>query len=208
MEEYKTSAVNLDEDGYINTDYYINAAIDIMNRAAEERGQNPRNLNTNDAFALYRRVYDALFRPKGGGKGSGNLFERGCNVDYNAENFKRLLNIYGMLCVEYDSLPSTEGLEWLTGIYITTFEKYVTGARHFVQNIRKNAIQNKLQSFPIGVVTLANNDIDTGLCYNRQNITDRATVSKALSFNDLVQIGEKTGNVSRIEERKTQDIVD
>lgn len=201
-------SVNLDQDGYINIDYYLNAAIDIMNRGAEERGQNPRGLNSNDAFALYRRVYDALFRPEGGGKGSGNLFERGCNVDYNAENFSRLLNIYATLCIEYDSLPSAEGVEWLTGIHISTFEKYVTGARLFVQNIRKNAIQNKLQSFPIGVVTLANNDIETGLCYNRQNITDRAAVSKALDFNELVKIGEKTGNVSRLDDTKPQDIVD
>ena len=46
-ENITPGAVNLDADGFINTDYYINAAIDIMNRAAEERGQNPRHINTN-----------------------------------------------------------------------------------------------------------------------------------------------------------------
>lgn len=202
--------VNIDKDGYINTDYYINAAIDLMNRGAEERGQNPRHINTNDAFALYRRVYNALFRPESGGRGSGKLFERGCNVDYNPENFHRLINIYGALCLEYDSLPSVEGVKWLTGIDISTFETYVTDSRRLIQNIRKNAIQNKLQSFPIGVVTLANNDLDTALCYNRQNITDRATVSKALNFSDLVRIGENVtqkDNVSQLETAQTQDIV-
>ena len=58
---------------------------------------------------------------------------------------------------------------------------------------------------------MANNDLDTGLCYTRQNIADRATVNKALSFSDLVKIGEKTGHapdVSRLEDTKTQDTVD
>ena len=103
-----------------------------------------------------------------------------------------------------------EGVKWLTGIDISTFETYVTDSRLLIQNIRKNAIQNKLQSFPIGVVTLANNDLDTALCYNRQNITDRATVSKALNFSDLVRIGENVtqkDNVSRLETAQTQDIV-
>jgi hypothetical protein len=185
--------VNLDTDGYIDTEWYINAAMDIMNRGAEERGQNPRHINTNDAYALYRRVYNALFRPaKIWERGSGELFERGCNVEYCPENIRRLIDIYHALCIEYDSLPSVDGIEYLTGCAVKTMEQYLTGARSFVQNIRKNAIQNKLQSFPIGVVTLANNDIDTGLCYTRQNIADKATVNKALSFSDLVKIGEKT----------------
>lgn len=204
--------MNLDEDGYINTDYYINASIDIITRAAEERGQDPRHLTTNDAFALYRRAYNTLFKPeRSGGEEKSHLFEPGCNVKYNAENLKRLLMVYSAVCLEFDSLPSVDGLQWLTGVYIDTVEKYVTGARSFVQNIRKDNIQNRLQAFPIGIVTLANNDIDTGLCYNRQNITDRATVSKALNFSDLVRIGENVtqkDNVSRLETAQTQDIVD
>ena len=200
--------MNLDTDGYINTDYYINAAIDIMDRGAEERGQNPRHLNTNDAFALYRRVYNALFKPDSiGESGSAELFERGCDIEYNPENIKRLIQIYHALCIEYDSLPSADGIEYLTGCAVKTMERYLTGARSFVQNIRKNSIQNKLQSFPIGVVTLANNDTDTALCYNRQNITDRATVNKALSFAELVKLGENvggSGDVSQIEQN-TQD---
>lgn len=206
--------VNIDTDGYINTDYYINAAIDIMNRGAEERGQNPRQINTNDAFALYRRVYNALFRPEhrrlATADGGAARFLPGCNVTYNTENLLRLMNIYRALCIEYDSLPSVDGLTLLTGVDMASYEKYVTGARQFVQNIRKDNIQNKLQSFPIGIVTLANNDIDTGLCYNRQNITDRATVSKALNFSDLVRIGENVtskDNVSQLETAQTQDIV-
>lgn len=189
--------VYLDHDGFIDTDYYIEASIKIMDEAAMERGQNPRQINTNDAFALYRRVYNALFRPEhrklATADGGAARFLPGCNVTYNTENLLRLMNIYRALCIEYDSLPSVDGLTLLTGVDMASYEKYVTGARQFVQNIRKDNIQNKLQSFPIGVVTLANNDIDTGLCYTRQNIADKATVNKALSFSDLVKIGEKTG---------------
>ena len=191
--------VYLDADGFIDTEYYIDASIKIMNEAAEERGQNPRRINTNDAFALYRRVYNALFKPYKRRTGAERaIYEPGCRIEYNPENMRRLLEVYRVLCSEYDSLPSADGAAWLTGIAIETFDKYVTGARMFIQNIRKDNIQNKLQSFPIGVVTLANNDLDTGLCYTRQNIADRATVNKALSFNDLVKIGEKTGTIRQI----------
>jgi len=197
------SQVNLDEDGFINIEWYFKASCDIIERAAQERGQDITKLTANDMTPLYRRVYEALFRPE---KGRGRHGEK-CNLKYCAENISRLITLYTALAGEYNVLPSMEALELLTGIEDTNICKYVTDARKRIAKTRKTWVQNGLSQFPIGMVTLANNDLDTGLCYNRQNITDRATVNKALSFNDLVQIGEKTGNVSRIEEGKTQDIV-
>jgi len=195
--------VNLDNDGYINTEWYINAAMDIIERGAEERGRDINKIDANEMTPLWRAVYNSLFKPD-----KRRQHGEGCNIDYNTENLSRLIKIYTALAGFYNVLPSVEAMELMTGISENVFEQYVTGARMIISKTRKTWVQNGLSRFPIGMVTLANNDLDTGLCYNRQNITDRATVSKALSFNDLVQIGEKTGNVSRIEEGKTQDIVD
>ena len=199
--------MNLDEDGYINTEWYFKASCDIIERAAQERGQDITRLTANDMTPLYRRVYESLFRPE---KGRGRHGEK-CNIKYCAENISRLITLYTALAGEYNVLPSMEALELLTGIEDTIFCKHVTDARKQITKARKTWVQNGLSQFPIGMVTLANNDIDTGLCYNRQNITDRATVSKALNFSDLVRIGENVtqkDNVSRLETAQTQDIVD
>ena len=56
---------------------------------------------------------------------------------------------------------------------------------------RKNYIQNKLADTPIGNITLANNDIDTGLNYSRQNMIAHETVKKALDFADIVKLAQK-----------------
>jgi len=188
------SQVNLDEDGYINTDWYITAAKDIIERGAEERGRDINKITANEMTPLFRQVYNALFRPD-----KRRLHGEKCNIEYNTENLTRLIEIYTALAGDYNILPSMEGLELLTGVNVNAFTEYVTNARGLISKTRRFWVQNALQGFPIGVVTLANHDIDTGLCYNRQDITDRATVSKALSFNDLVKIAEKSDD--------TQDIV-
>ena len=62
---------------------------------------------------------------------------------------------------------------------------------------RKTAIQNKLFEASVGVITLANNDADSGLMYNRQNIVDHATVKKALDFSELVRIAQNKDGSGR-----------
>lgn len=200
--------VNIDKDGYINTEWYITAAMDIIERGAEERGRDINKIDANEMTPLWRAVYNTLFKPD---KEQKRPHNEKCNVDYNTENLSRLIDIYTALAGIYNVLPSFEALELMTGIFRTVFEQYVTGAGLIITKCRKTWVQNGLSKFPIGMVTLANNDIDTGLCYNRQNITDRATVSKALNFSDLVRIGENVtqkDNVSRLETAQTQDIVD
>ena len=65
-----------------------------------------------------------------------------------------------------------------------------TGASLFIQNTRKSYIQNRLNNTPIGILALANNDIDTGLLYTRQNIVAHEAVKKSLSFDDLKRIAQ------------------
>lgn len=200
------SEVNLDEDGYINTEWYIRAAMDIIKRGAEERGRDINKIDANEMTPLWRAVYNSLFKPD-----KRRQHGEGCNVDYNTENISRLIKIYTALAGNYNVIPSVEALELMTGICEAVIEQYVTGARLLITKARKTWVQNGLSKFPIGMVTLANNDIDTGLCYNRQNITDRATVSKSLNFSDLVRIGKNAtqkGDVSRLETAQTQDIVE
>lgn len=201
------SEVNIDEDGYIDIDWYFKAACDVIERGAEERGRDINKLTANEMTPLYRRVYEALFKPE---KKRGRNGQK-CNIAYNTENISRLISLYTALAGEYNVLPSMEALELMCGIEDKHICAHVTDARGRITKARKTWVQNKLGQLPIGVVTLANNDIDTGLCYTRQNITDRATVNKALNFSDLVKIGETTSqkeNVSQLETAQTQDIVD
>lgn len=180
--------INIDEDGYINTDYYITAAIDIFKRSAEDIGfPSPYTLTTLQHKPLFRRIYNTLFKPEGGRR----LFQPACIIPYNTENIYRLIIMYQALCGEFKSFPSIDNLELITGIDEKTLDKYVTDVKSVFKKMRKAYLQEEMTAFPLGVITLANNDIDSGLCYSRQNITDRAAVQKALSFDDLLQIAQK-----------------
>ncbi len=57
-----------------------------------------------------------------------------------------------------------------------------------LQMARKTYVQNRLNNSPLGILTLANNDIETGLLYTRQNIVTHEAVKKSLSFEDLKRI--------------------
>ncbi|MBP5411805.1 MAG: hypothetical protein J6Y47_00965 [Bacteroidales bacterium] len=80
----------------------------------------------------------------------------------------------------------------MTGITEETIQNYVTDARIAITNNRREKVQGKLYNSPLGVTVLANNDIDTGLLYNRQNIIDHESVKQGISFNDLCKLTEKT----------------
>lgn len=175
--------INLDQDGYINESYYLNACIDIIDRGIQDRGIDPNKLTSNYFIYLLRQCYNTLFKPS-----KTLMNNEQCIIPYNTTNIQRLINIYTNLVQKYQTLPSVYAFVTLTGITEETIDEYVTTGRSDIQKSRKQAVQNKLYDTTIGVIALANNDIDTGLLYTRQNIVDHATVKKALSFADLKQI--------------------
>lgn len=176
--------INLDQDGYINESYYLNACIDIIDRGIQDRGIDPNKVTSNLFIYFLRQCYKTLFKP------SKPLYPLGnqCIIPYNTTNIQRLIYIYSELVDRYQTLPSVVAFERLTGMEEETIDRYVTNGRDIIRKLRKSAVQNKLYDTTIGVIALANNDIDTGLLYTRQNIVDHATVKKALSFADLKQI--------------------
>ena len=175
--------LNLDTDGYINESYYLNACIDIIDREIQDRGIDPSKLSSNYFIYLLRQCYKSLFKPN-----KSLINNEQCIVPYNTTNIRKLIRVYSELVSKYQTLPSVYAFVTLTGISEETIDEYVTTGRSDIQKLRKSAVQNKLYDTTIGVIALANNDIDTGLLYTRQNIVDHATVKKALSFADLKRI--------------------
>lgn len=177
--------VSKDIDGYINEQFYLTACIDIINRSIQDMGQDAQTITTNKLSWHLVQCYNALFKPNTPQTNKKNI------IEYNEENLLRLVDIYLNICKVYDTLPSVDGFETLTGVYFETVDRVVTSALPKIRKARKAYVQNRLNNSTIGVLALANNDIDTGLLYTRQNIVDHATVRKALSFSDLQQIATK-----------------
>lgn len=182
------SNVNFDTDGYINESYYLNACLDIIQRGLEQRGIDPDKVTTNQMTYHFDECYKALFKPE-----KPLINNQTNNLPYNTINIERLINIYLSICSIYNLLPSVYVFTRFSGLTEETMEGYVTRGRLIIGKHRKNFVQNRLNDSPVGVIALANNDIDTGLLYTRQNIVAHATVKKALSFNDLKAIA--TGDI-------------
>lgn len=178
---------NYNQDGSINTSYYKNACIDIIERTATERGLDLNKITTIQLKPLLRACYEALFKPE---KTTFNNYK--CNIKYNTPNITALLDLYINICENYNCIPSLYGFERFTGITEDTTQKYVTGSRLELLKSRRSFIQDKLTESNIGIITLANNDNDTGLMYNRQNMVERETIKQGLTLNELVKISDKS----------------
>ena len=181
--------INISDNGDINATYYKQATLDIINRTIQEYNYNPEKITSNHLIALLRACYHALFEPT-----NTDWCNHRCNIPYTENNISILYNIYLDICEQYICIPSNYGFYRYTGIKEDTLLKYVTASRLETQQKRANFIQNKLSENPIGIVTLANNDKDTGLLYNRQNMIEKETIKQGLTLNDFVKISDKHSN--------------
>ena len=188
--------INLDEDGYIDESFYLNASISIIQRNLQDRGIDPSRVTTNQLMSGFNQCYDSLFRPP-------HKPISGCTIPYNTTNIERLIRVYLSICDTYDALPSVYSFGRYCGIEDGVLDRYVTFGKSIITKHRKNYVQEKLGESTVGIIALANNDVDTNLLYTRQNIVAQATVKKALSFADLRQIAENGSNNS-----ETGEIVD
>lgn len=184
------ATANYNPDGTLNIEYYRNATLDIIEREAEKRELNPNKIPNQYITGILRVCYRSLFEPQQRERSKGNGAEA-CNIEYNERNISDLFNVYLGVMDECGTIPSMFGFYRYSGISEDALEHYVTGARSLATKTRKNYIQNKLADTPIGNITLANNDIDTGLNYSRQNMIAHETVKKALDFADIVKLAQK-----------------
>ena len=183
--DHNTSC-NLDSDGFINSAYYKNASLDVIQREAEQNNIDLNKISANKLRALLRSCYHSIFEPD-----KRIYCNNACNIPYSEENINRLLSVYIEICELYSCIPSLMGFERYSGIQEDTLKKYVTVAGSLMCKMRKDYIQNALSDTPVGQIALANNDIDTGLMYNRQNMIERETVRQGLTLNDFVKISQK-----------------
>ena len=179
--------VNVLEDGYIDPTYYYNASIDIIERIATDQQIDLQKADTNRINYLLSQCFKILYA-----RNKQVWTNKHSIIPYEPENIKRLMNVYLDIVYRYNALPSLAGFVLYSGIDENTARRYeeVTGVCGLVRNSRKNYIQNRLNNTPIGVMTLANNDIETGLLYTRQNIVTHEAVKRSLSFDDLKKIAD------------------
>jgi len=167
---------------YIDSDYYIQQINIIIRGCCLEMQTDKPDSNQINAFL--RVAFNNLFKDKENTR-SGGAKSR---IALTEDNISALIEVYIAVCGTWNALPSQYGFERLTGYKFETIDKYVTGAKDILQLARKTYIQNRLNNSPLGILTLANNDIETGLLYNRQNIITHEAVKKSLSFEDLKRI--------------------
>ena len=168
---------------YIDSDYYIQQINIIIRGCCLEMQIDKPDSNQINGFL--RVAFNNLFRAEAEAKKVGERISR---IALNKDNITAMIEIYIVVCETWNTLPSIYGFERLTGIRIDTACQYVTAARELLQNARKTYVQNRLNNSPLGILTLANNDIETGLLYTRQNIVTHEAVKKSLSFEDLKRI--------------------
>lgn len=168
---------------YIDADYYIQQINIIIRGCCLEMQVDKPDSNQINGFL--RVAFNNLFRAETEARKVG---ERASKIALNEDNIKAMIEIYVAVCETWNALPSQYGFERLSGYKFETIDKYVTGAKDILQLARKTYVQNRLNNSPLGILTLANNDIETGLLYNRQNIITHEAVKKSLSFEDLKRI--------------------
>lgn len=176
---------NIDTNNQINTEYYKNATIDIIQRCISDSGNDPNKITANQLRAYFRQAYYTLFKPD-----KPTIANNQNNIPYTSSNIEKLFNIYIDVCEMFSCIPSVYGFTRYTGIEEPTLYKYVTAARLQMLKSRKDYLQNMLSNTPIGGIALANNDQDSGLMYNRQNILDKQTIQQNISVSDFVKIAQ------------------
>lgn len=175
---------NINADGLINPDYYKNSINDLCQRAIFELYPDDKITN-NHMLAIMDYIYTSLFKPD-----KPLINNQKCNIPYNEYNISTLFYIYLDLYNKYLCLPSLYSFSRMTGLSEDIIQAYVTAARMEITKNRRDKVQGKLYNSPLGVTVLANNDIDTGLMYNRQNMIDNQTVKQGLTVNDFVKISQ------------------
>ena len=178
------------DDGSINPTYYYNASIDIIERTAQEQDIDLNKADTNRINYLLRICYKALYAPN-----KPLWTNKHSIIPYTPENIQRLIDIYLDITSRYNALPSIAGFQFYTGIDDNTVRRQeVTPASGIIGKARKNYVQNRLNNTPLGVLALANNDVETGLLYTRQNIVTHEAVRRSLSFDDLKRLADNSNN--------------
>lgn len=183
------ATANYNPDGTLNIEYYRNATLDIIAREAERRGYTADNLPPTYLNAALRECYHSLFDPRDGSAYGGR--GKPTNIEYNTDNIKALFDLYIEIVERSGGLVSEYGFSRYTGIEEPILHQYVTASQQQTTKSRKEAIQTKLYNTPIGALGLANNDTDSGMMWNRQNIIAHETVKKALDFADIVKLAQK-----------------
>ena len=186
---------NRTPDGQIDILYYYNACIDIIERNAAQDGRDTNKITTNQLIFYFTLCYQALFKPLDSttqGKPNNIYSDIPASRLYHADDIKALIELYLMICQKYDALPGYYNASRLLGINDDVLKQYeVTSGNALIAKMRKAYIQNRLNNNIIGVMSLANNDIDTGLLYTRQNIVAHEVVKRSLSFDDLQRIAQQ-----------------
>jgi len=175
---------NINADGLINPDYYKNVINDTCERVISELYPDEKITN-NHLLYIMGYIYNSIFKPN-----KTLINNQKCNIPYNEYNINALFNIYLDLYNKYLCLPSLYSFSCMTGLSEDIIQAYVTEARLEITKNRRDKVQGKLYNSPLGVTVLANNDTDTGLMYNRQNMIERETVKQGLTVNDFVKIAQ------------------
>ena len=185
MDKY-TESENIDSNGNINPQYYLNATLDIIHREAEQASIDLSRITTNQLKSLLRICYHSIYEPK-----TRKYCNYACDIPYTTENIQALINVYIEICERFCCFPSLVGFERYTGITDESLKKYVTSAGLAILKQRMDYVQNAMANTPVGLIALANNDTSVGLMYNRQNMVENACIKQGLSFNDLKPIEKK-----------------
>lgn len=181
-------------------EFFSNRGIDLYNE--------PGRTSTSMCQAAWIYVYRHLFKPPGGYRLTRNGMRSNSNLDLeDFETLRAIADEYANICFEFDFKTGVFGFCSLIGINQDTFyawlneetraertPKYSEIAK-IVRGGYRQMIRDTLANSPVGAITLANNDNEVGLNYNRQNTAEAAL----LSVKSINQIALDIGTPEAIE---------
>lgn len=162
-------------------------------------GYNPEKIGTK-AYYIFRMAYRNVFKPLPCDTVPNN---QASIIDYeNDDLIIGIVDIFKIVCTKYNILPLADLFTALTGIARDTLNQWENrdGASRKRSTVRKTIIETasqntrqKLYSQTVGVIALANNDIETGLTYTRQKLIDGVAV-QAISTQALPKLSLNNNN--------------
>ena len=182
-----SESLYITEGGEIDFKRYYNTAVDIIDRALEERNISERDISANRIMFAFSAVRSALFDTPANTPSMHNTNPR----FYTPDNIQRLFDMYLEIAEHYNVFPSLYAFYRLTGIQEDTTAEYLTSAQSEMLKSRREWIRNKLGESTLGVTVLANNDSSVGLMYTAQNQIRQETIKQGLAMADLPKLGQK-----------------
>jgi hypothetical protein len=138
-----------------------------------------KSISHNEVNYILRRVYDNIFKPS-----TGLMNNQKSIIDYDdIEQIQAVVNVYIDICSRFNKSLGLMSFSFMSGIDITTLLRWINNpelnlerskAIQKIQEVHKALQIGLLNDSPVGALAVANNDVETGLEWSKQQALTQA----------------------------------